>query len=52
MAISAMAGIFHCRPPQSLGMERLEETAPTEAVGCTIEGGVEARTEILVNKLL
>ena len=35
-------------PPESLGMERMKETAPTEAVGCTIDGGQEAKMEILV----
>ncbi len=29
-------------------MERMKETAQTEAVGCTIDGGQEAKTEILV----
>jgi hypothetical protein len=36
------------RPLESLGIERMKETAPTEAVGCTIDGGQEAKTEILV----
>ena len=38
-------------PPESLGMERMREAAPTEAVGCTIDGGQEAKTEILVKDL-
>jgi len=37
------------RPPQSLGMERMKKAAPTEAVGCTVDGGQEAKTEILVH---
>ena len=35
-------------PPESLGMERMKETAPTEAVGCRIDSGQAAKTEILV----
>ncbi len=34
-------------PLESLRMEKMRETAPTEAVGCIIAGGQEAKTEIL-----
>jgi len=36
-------------PLRSLGMERMKRTAPTEALGYTLDGGEEAKTEILVN---
>jgi len=36
------------RPLQSVGMERMKETAPTEVFGCTIEGAQEVKSEILV----
>jgi hypothetical protein len=29
-------------------MEKMRETAPTEAVGCTIDAGQDGKTEILV----
>jgi len=35
-------------PPQSLGMERMKKTAPTEAVGCKIDSDREAKMEIPV----
>ncbi len=30
-------------------MERMKEAAATDVVGCTIDGGQETKTEILVN---
>ena len=35
------------RLPKSLGVRRMKETAPTEAVGCMIDSGQEAKTGIL-----
>jgi len=43
------AGLALPGPPESFGTERMKETAPTEAVGCIIDGGQEAKTEILAN---
>jgi hypothetical protein len=40
-------GLAFPGPPKLLGMERMRETAPVEAVGCIIRGGQEAKTEIL-----
>ena len=34
-------------PLESVGMERINNLSPTEAAGYTIEGGQEAKTEIL-----
>jgi hypothetical protein len=34
-------------PPRLLGMERVKETTPREAIGCIINGGQEAKKEIL-----
>lgn len=38
--------------PGSLGMEWMEDAAPTEDVGCTINAGQEAKTEILAESLV
>ena len=35
-------------PLESLGMKKMKQTAPMEAVGSTIDGGQEAKMEILV----
>jgi hypothetical protein len=37
--------------PESLGIKRMKQAAPTETVRCTIDSGHEAKTEIL-GKLL
>jgi hypothetical protein len=34
--------------PESIRMKTMKDTAPTEAVGCTIDGGQEPIMEILV----
>jgi hypothetical protein len=31
-------------------MERMKKRGPTEAIGCTLDGGQEAKMEILVQK--
>lgn len=44
------SGTFIPGPVESLGMERVKETAPAESVGGTIANGQEAKSEIPVNK--
>lgn len=34
-------------PPESLGMGRMEKTAPKDAAGCIIDTGQDGKTEIL-----
>lgn len=36
-------------PLESLGIGRMSQTAPPEAVGCTIDVGQDGKTEILVD---
>jgi hypothetical protein len=42
-AYSEEAELAPVGAPESLGMEEMRETAPTEAVGCTLDGGQEAK---------
>jgi hypothetical protein len=53
---SGISGFFRTRrsqnwpvpaPPESLGMVRMNETAPAEALRCIIHSGQERKTEIL-----
>ena len=39
-------------PSESLGRERMRQTTVRDAVGCTLDCGQEAKTEILVNMVL
>jgi hypothetical protein len=41
------AGMTLRGPPESLGMGRMEKTAPKDAAGCIIDTGQDGKTEIL-----
>jgi hypothetical protein len=34
--------------PESLGVEAMNKTVPTEMIGCILDAGQDAKTEILV----